>query len=521
MHGRTVAVVVATIATPIWVTPASAEIYFAPPVSYPTGSYGHAVEVGDVTGDGRADVLLTTAYSDEATAPTDYKLQLFAQRAEGGYAVTRLATSAQYSDDMDVALGDLDGDGDLDAAVAAADGVDVFRQSAGTLQPYELAPVDGGAQKLAIANLDGAGPDEIVVGGDGVSVLSYTGSSWTARPIAPLGAWEIEAGDLNADARPDLVVNAGGYVKVLMQAADGFTTREIGSYTYGIEVADVTGDGRDDVVLTSGTLYPETVYDVFPQTPAGVSGTPISYQAPGIVDAVEAADMDRDGRNDVVTEHSGSEAVGILRQGDTGLLEAEHLWTVPFDHYGDTTLALGDVDSDGRTDIAMAGVSEDGLTLVRQADPPPPGDEEPAPEPTATPTATPTEAPAGQHHASPTAGGAPAAVAAAPASAEPQRFTVFAPRTARARRGAVLRVACRHDCRLTFRPVVRWRGHALALRRLHRRLAAGRPARVRIAPGPATRRELAALLRRGAKLRLEVQIDGGGARRAVALRLRR
>jgi hypothetical protein len=40
---------------------------------------------------------------------------------------------------------------------------------------------------------------------------------------------------------------------------------------------------------------------------------------------------------------------------------------------------------------------------------------------------------------------------------------------------------------------------------------------VRIAPGRAARR----LLRRGVKVRLQVVIDGGGARRTVSVRLRR
>src|SRR6187551_2408785 len=62
---------------------------FQPYQAFATGSWPEAVAVGDVTGDGRADVVMTTGfYFDSAN---DYRVWVFAQTAAG-----TLATPVSY-----------------------------------------------------------------------------------------------------------------------------------------------------------------------------------------------------------------------------------------------------------------------------------------------------------------------------------------------------------------------------------------------------------------------------------------
>jgi hypothetical protein len=390
------------------------------------------VQIGDVTGDGLPDVVLTT--SSRHGAPNNFTLFVFAQRPGGGHHVERLPTSGRYSDDMGLALGDADGDGDLDAAVATSDGVNLFRQSDGGLQPYELiTTASAGAQHVAMANLDGAGPDEIVVAGaDGLSALTADpAGGWTAESIVrEIGTWELETGDVNGDSRPDVVAIDGGDVLLLTQGAEGFASRELDVPSSGIAVGDVTGDGREDVAAThlSGT---RSAVNVFVQSPAGVVDEQIAYPAAGGPEPVEVADLNGDGRSDVIALHTGG-AAGVFRQLETGLLAPERLFPLPYSSYQPTGLALGDVSSDGRPDIAIADPNY-GLTLLVQADPPaeepppveePPVEEQPPPDDGGDPVGDPGgDATAGAHSAKGTAAitpppsGTPAAQPAPPAAA--------------------------------------------------------------------------------------------------------
>jgi hypothetical protein len=90
---------------------AAADANFQPYEAYWVGSWPDAVAIGDVTGDGRNDVVMTTHfYFDDAN---DYKLWVFAGRADGELAApVQYATAATYTNGPDsVAIGDITGDG--------------------------------------------------------------------------------------------------------------------------------------------------------------------------------------------------------------------------------------------------------------------------------------------------------------------------------------------------------------------------------------------------------------------------
>jgi hypothetical protein len=143
--------------------------------------------------------------------------------------------------------------------------------------------------------------------------------------------------------------------------------------TQGIGIGDVTGDGRQDVVVSYGGNRPGATIGVFPQTSSGTLGAVVPYASYDIPEPVEVADVDLDGRADVVTLHSGWNDAGLYRQTSTGALAPEELYPIPYASYGPHGLALGDVNSDGSPDVVVAD-SNNGLVVLRNADrvPPPP-----------------------------------------------------------------------------------------------------------------------------------------------------
>src|SRR6185503_17523179 len=208
---------------------------FQDPEVYSTREEDNAdtVAIGDVTGDGRPDAVVANGHYA-------YDLIAFAQQPDRTLVETaRLSQRVgPGSDDPTAgpvdtvaALGDLDGDGDLDAAATGNIDIALFHQSGGALHGPTDAGV-GGALTLELADLDGDGLADIVAsatGAAGVSVYRRTKSDPTYRggPVQladgskPLPADEIEVGDINSDGRPDIVGFAVRTVQIYEAHADG------------------------------------------------------------------------------------------------------------------------------------------------------------------------------------------------------------------------------------------------------------------------------------------------------------
>jgi serine protease len=138
---------------------------FNPAQATTVGSWPETVVVGDVTGDGRDDVLLaTSSYFDEAN---DYKLFVYAQNADGSLAApARYPTRLAYADHQGagLALLDADGDGRLDVALATDAGVQIFRQTAtGALEDAGILPQTTGARHVVAADMDADNDADLVM----------------------------------------------------------------------------------------------------------------------------------------------------------------------------------------------------------------------------------------------------------------------------------------------------------------------------------------------------------------------
>lgn len=345
---------------------------FAAPVELAAPGLVDAVAVGDVNGDGRADVLFTTGYA--ADAAQAFKLLVRLQQADGSLAaVQALDTRAAYTcPARSVVIGDLDGDGRKDVLVGADGcGIQVFRQgSDGVLRAAEfIAGAVSGRLRLADFNRDGR-PDLASGAYYGTQLQVWLqASDGTLVPHATpafdyAGGGDLDVGDVNGDGRPDLVAssNSGNpdhALAIILQAADGSFApalyRSVGALqaVRGVAVGDVDGDGRDDIVCTYGGNSAGKL-GVMRQQADGSLGALVALDSYEIPTQVEIADINADGRRDVVVAHNGWMAITVHLQQPGGTLGAEIRYPGPYGNFNPGAMAVGDVTGDGRVDVVVA-----------------------------------------------------------------------------------------------------------------------------------------------------------------------
>jgi uncharacterized repeat protein (TIGR03803 family) len=211
------------------VMPGNGDGTFQGPQTYPTGGdlvHGVkplAVAVADINGDGKPDLVV----------------------ANGG--------SNYYDGNVNVLLNN--GDGTLQAPETLI-GSDPFGR------PFE-------PESLAVADVSGDGKPDIVIGTALVTGYYFnpgkilllqndgSGSFPSAQQVAGLGGGgDVALADLNGDGKADIVVGNGGDVTLALNNGDGTFTNDLallpgvgGTVAFG---ADLTGSGKvDDLVVSS------------------------------------------------------------------------------------------------------------------------------------------------------------------------------------------------------------------------------------------------------------------------------
>jgi uncharacterized repeat protein (TIGR01451 family) len=386
LQRRVLPLVMSLVAALVTAVPAGAAgtgdpAYFAPYALHEAGSDPSGVAVGDFTGDGLADVAVSSEYYFDPA--NDYKVFVFAQQGDGTLgAPVKLDTHAQYGDRMGLAAVDFNDDGFTDLALATAVGVELFLHRAGAL--VFGAMIDSpDARHVEVADMDGDGIDDLVVNAKLGGVRIFHGPLASARApvtVTATAETEIEVADVTGDGHPDVVGYSGRTVRVSSQPIGGafgvVASGTTNDWANGLAVGDFNGDGVDDVALTVGGNQPSAGVNVFLATPVEVLGTPFRLPSYDIPEAAEAADVNGDGADDLIVAHGGWNRAGVFIQGPAGL-GAEALHTIPYaSHYEPKGLAVGDVTGDGRNDIAIADYNH-GLVVLRNVGSYPPPDPTP------------------------------------------------------------------------------------------------------------------------------------------------
>jgi hypothetical protein len=183
----------------------------------------------------------------------------------------------------------------------------------------------------------------------------------------------VDVADVNHDGLNDIIFTNSWPAKdpvigvMLQKAAGGFndpvyypmpTTQAdgIGSAALG----DVDSDGLSDVVVTFGGNFQFAHIATMHQNGSGMFDAPTVYASYSIPQAVVVADVNGDGKKDVLVAHDGWEALGVYLQAPNGALFPEELYFAPKYQTG---LAVGDVNGDGLPDVVIVSQGS-GMTIL-------------------------------------------------------------------------------------------------------------------------------------------------------------
>ncbi len=344
---------------------------FAAPVALAASGLVEAVAVGDVNGDGRADVVFTTGFTFNPAQ--DFKLMLRLQQPDGSLAAAQLLdTRAEYGcPARSVVIGDLDGDGRQDVLLGADGcGIQVFRQgSDGVLRAAGFVDsfVSG---RLRLADFNGDGRLDLASSGyygTALRVWLQAGDGSLVPHAAPAfdyaGGGDLDVGDVNGDGRPDLVASSASGaldcgIGIVLQNTDGSFAPAVcraavpADNVRAVAVGDVDADGRDDIVVTYGGNGAGKL-GVIRQQADGSLGALAALDSYEIPSQVEIADLNADGRRDVVVAHNGWMAISVHLQQADGTLGAEIRYPGPYGNFNPGAMAVGDVSGDGRVDVVV------------------------------------------------------------------------------------------------------------------------------------------------------------------------
>jgi len=169
----------------VFVETSTSPVSFAAPVTFPAGAQPQAVRIADVNGDGLPDLVVAN-YGPGSDGTGVAGVSVLMQSAATPGTFLAPVTYATPEGAVDVAVGDLDGDGRPDLVVASLD------------------PDFTGAVSVLLQN----------------PAPAQAGTFATATVYPGMGQpLSVAIGDLNGDTRPDIAVADGTSATILLQSA--------------------------------------------------------------------------------------------------------------------------------------------------------------------------------------------------------------------------------------------------------------------------------------------------------------
>ncbi len=225
---------------------------------------------------------------------------------------------------------------------------------------------------LAVGDLDGDGKVDLAVANkyeNNISILINTSTagviSYAPKIDFPASSSSfISIGDIDGDGKLDLIITNTNvtpnaisvFRNISSPGSIAFTEYDISTQLFPgkVTVGDIDGDGKPDLLLAYPTIGLKMGYFKNISTPGSISfDSELDLVTKGVANAISMGDIDGDGKPDLVLTDITSNIFSVFRNtSSSGLIsfDARLDFTTgnsPF------TAAIGDLDGDGKADVAL------------------------------------------------------------------------------------------------------------------------------------------------------------------------
>jgi hypothetical protein len=274
----------------------------------------HAAAIADLNGDGIPDLV---APVDRGPGNPDSALSVLLGTGDGNFGQPMLFPTGYQPGN--VVLGDLNGDGKLDAVVSANSELDVLMGNGdGTFQPYQTVANGLLLVNPQLADLDGDGHLDIVSSSQttgGFVTLGGNGDGTFQAPVfysTPSSSASEAVGDLTGNGRQDVVMGTASGVEVWLNDGDTFHLANSYAGGPGVKLGDMNDDGKLDIVTWDGSNQ----FSVLLGNGNGTFQPGVSFSTDNNVSFAGLADVNGDHLLDVLSTDVGT-LVGV-RTNATG-----------------------------------------------------------------------------------------------------------------------------------------------------------------------------------------------------------
>src|SRR5579872_2634610 len=358
---------------------------FQPEVRYATAPYGpYGIVAADFNHDNKIDLAVANASASSVS--------ILLGNGDGTFQSHHDYWAGNGAGML--ALGDFDGDSNLDLAVPDLGWADrpdnklsiLFGNGDGTFRSHVLYPTDITPGSVAIGDLNGDGIADLVIGvstavpegpdcgcAKVIVILGKADGTYDAPIAYPTGRFpaSVAVGDFNKDGILDIVVANYGTIAtpdstvgVLLGNGDGTfqpqLTYSVGNNPLAIAVADVNSDGNLDLVV-SNSGDPTSNVGVLLGNGDGTFQAEKTSPLPGKASALSIADLNHDGKQDLVVVLNSVNRVATLLGDGNGVFTLKGQYAAGA---GPVSVVTGDLNGDGNVDVAVVNQSAATLGIL-------------------------------------------------------------------------------------------------------------------------------------------------------------
>ena len=345
------------------------------------GQLTATINASDIAVAGTASVTVVNAAPGGGTSNVVYFPITTSSGSSLNFANVPGSPFALGTNPLYVALGDFNGDGKLDVAVAiytcvfgppctTPGVVSIFLGNGdGTFQPPVNYATGNGPDTLAVGDFNGDGKLDLAAsngGSNSVSILLGNGDGTfqphVDYPVSGGPGW-VAAGDFNGDGKLDLAVTEStNHVDILLGNGDG-TFQPAVNYATGngpndVIAGDFNGDGRLDLALSN---YSDGTVSILLGNGDGTFQSHVDYAVGTTPDGVLIGDFNSDGKLDLVVANGGTNAVSILLGNGDGTFQPHVDFAtglIP------QLFAVGDFNGDGNLDVAVTNANSNTISIL-------------------------------------------------------------------------------------------------------------------------------------------------------------